>query len=134
MPSVSTALANSLRPRTMAAYNNQFLTFIQFTAYIGYSHYEDVNLILAFMQCLTHNHISKASVQNYLSAIKYYYILYNLDYQVFTHPKVNMLLRSLAINRPLNCKIKGVIDIPMLHILYRPVTSWITHRYSEQCF
>ena len=66
------------------------------------------------MQFLVVNGISKNTIANYLSAVKYYFTMYDLDVAVFAHPKIHLFLRSLTINRSLNCKMQGIIDMALL--------------------
>ena len=95
----------------MAAYTAKFKTFLQFCVFVNISEYDNIHLILAFLQCLLFNGLSKASMENYLSALKYKYIMYDRDPSVFKHPKIALFLKSVAINRPLRVVGHNIIDL-----------------------
>ena len=114
MPLIRNSLQMALRPRTALAYNTQFITFLQFCEYNNYHQFDDVNLILSFLQFLYFNNISKTSMQNYLCAIRYNFHMCDLDPTALSHPKVAFFLKSVAINRPLQCKIQGIVDLKLL--------------------
>ena len=69
------------------------------------------------------NNLSKATIANYVSAIKHYFILYGLDNHTCSHPKLAMFLKSMAINRPLQIKIQGIIEIPLLKLMVNKCDS-----------
>ena len=114
LPLVHDTLSTALRPSTVAAYKSKFRIFLEFCVYVNYFKYDDVNLILAFLQFLLFNQISKAVMQNYLSAIRHNLVLHNLRFIAPSEPKVGLFLRSVSINRPYQPKFQGVIDIAML--------------------
>ena len=117
LPLIQKSLSTSLRPRTSAAYSGQFKTYLQFCVYNDYFQYEDVNLILAFIEFLNFNNISKQSIQNYICAIRHNFLIYDLNPSALAHPKISLQLKSIAINRPLQCKLRGIIDIEFLGLL-----------------
>ena len=53
-------------------------------------------------------------VENYVSAIKASFILYELPYVVFNHPKIKYFIKSLKINRPLTLRPHNLIDLTIL--------------------
>ena len=77
-------------------------------------------VLLAFLECLVLNHCSTCVVTNYLSVIKAYFVLYDLSFVVFEHPKIKYYIKSLKINRPLAVKSHNLIDI-----------SWLTSISAE---
>ena len=56
----------------------------------------NVKLILSFLECLVQNQCSCA--ENYVTAIKASFILYELPFAVFIHPKIKYFGKSLKIN------------------------------------
>ena len=110
-------LMMSLRPRTNRAYGGQFKTYIQFCIFADTKNYDNVDILLMFMEFLEFNQISKATIANYVSAIKHNFIIYGLDYHTCSHPKLAMFLKAMSINRPLNLKVQGIIDIPLLKLM-----------------
>ena len=69
------------------------------------------------MECLVANHCSCAMIENYLSAIKAKFILFELPFAVFSHPKIKYFVKSLKINRPLTLKVHNLIDLSTLRQL-----------------
>ena len=78
LPLMQESLRTALRPRTVLAYENSFGTFLQFCIYHNYHIYEDVTLILSFLRFLQYNNLSKPSIQNYLSAIRHKFMMFDL--------------------------------------------------------
>ena len=104
------------RPNTRKRYNKMFRLFIAFCVCINASVLNlSLPLVVAFMEFMIQNRTSYASLANHLSAIKSCMALYGLDAQMFDHPKVKMILRSLQFNRPITLSQKAIIDIHLLH-------------------
>ena len=60
------------------------------------------------------NGASYASLLNHIFAINSCLALYDLDFRVFEHHKVKMILRSMQINRAITISQRVIIDINML--------------------
>ena len=71
----------------------------------------NVEVLLAFLECLVCNQCSASVMANYISAIKANFILYGLPFEIMDHPKIKYFLKSVRINRPLVVKSHNVIDI-----------------------
>ena len=74
----------------------------------------NVNIILSFLECLVSNHCSSSMVENYVSAIKVSFVLHELSFAVFQHPKRRYFIKSLKINRHLTLKTHNLIDLSSL--------------------
>ena len=86
---------------------------------MGVQDVTDIHVLLAFMQFLFDNSISKTTIANYISAIKKSFVMYGLKQEVFTNKKIALLLKSFSINKPFQVKIKGIIDFDMLHSIIK---------------
>ena len=53
-------------------------------------------------------------IENYLSPIKANFVLFELSFVVFNHPKMKYFVKSLKINRPLTLKVHNLIDLQTL--------------------
>ena len=53
-------------------------------------------------------------VENYMSAIKASFVLYELPCVVLTHPKIKYFIKSLKTNRPLTLRPHNLIDLTIL--------------------
>ena len=70
-----------------------------------------VNLMLSFLECFVQIQCSSSMVENYVSAIQASFVLYELLFAVFEHPKIKHFFKSLRINRPLTLKTHNMIDL-----------------------
>ena len=76
----------------------------------------NVKFIMSFLECLVQNHCSCAMLENYMSAIKANFILYDLPFVVFDHPKIKYFIKSIKINRPLTLRPHNTVDLPVRRI------------------
>ena len=53
-------------------------------------------------------------VGNYVSAIKAHFVLHDLSFQLFDHPKLKYFLKALRINRPMSVKSHNIISLDRL--------------------
>ena len=92
-----------------------FRVFVAFCIFSGVLLVDvNVKVILAFLECLVQNNCSSAMVENYMSAIKASFVLYELPYVVFNHPKIKYFIKSLKTNRPLTLRAHNLIDLTIL--------------------
>ena len=105
----------ALHPKTRQAYLNMFHLFVAFCI-LNKVLLCNINkkVILAFLECVVLNHFSTCVVTNYISAIRAYFVIYNLSFVIFDHPKIKYYIKSLKINRPLSVKSHNLIDISWL--------------------
>lgn len=116
---INQSLATAHRPRTKTMYDSQFQLLLSFAIFIDIKDIQDIHFILAFIQLLYDNGLTKQTIANYISACKHNYKVFNLQFQVFEHYKVQLLLKSFQINRPLQFRPKGIISVEMLHDIVR---------------
>ena len=90
------------RPKTCQAYDSMFKVFVAFCIVSGVI-LPDVNVIIvmSFLECPVQNHCSCVMSENYMSAIKASFVLYDLPFVGFEHPKIKYFIKSIKINRPL---------------------------------
>ena len=97
------------------AYLKMFRTFVTFCVYIKYLSAEvDIKVVLSFLECLVINGCSTSMFQNYVSTIKADFVLYDLSFEVFDHPKLKHFLNALRINRPFTIKPHNIISVDRL--------------------
>ena len=53
-------------------------------------------------------------ISNYVSAIKAYFVLYDLPFHILDHPRIKYFQKSLKINRPLTLTSHNIIDLDSL--------------------
>ena len=108
-------LHQAFRPKTRDAYSSMFKIFVAFYIYCKCM-LSNVNIkvIRSFLECLVHNNFSVYMIENYISAIKANFVLYNMPYTVLEHPKLRYFIKALNINRPLSLRPHNIITIPRL--------------------
>ena len=105
----------AFRPKTHQTYDSMFRVFVAFYLFSRILPVDvNVKVILLFMECLVQNQCSSAMVENYVSAIKSSFVLYELPFVVFDHPKIKYFIKSLKINRPLTLKTHNLMPLSML--------------------
>ena len=104
----------SLRPRTASAYLAQFKLYLAFVIKYRIDNIDNTASILAFLEFLVKNDVSHSQVNNYISAIKHYFKLFNLSVTQCDHPHITLFTRSLRLNASYTPTTKNVIDIPTL--------------------
>ena len=114
MHRVKSSLSTAYRPRTVSMYDRQFRLFLAFAVFLNIQDIQDIHFILAFLQLLYDNGLGQPSVANYVSSFKQQFQIYSLNHKVLEHRKVALLLKSFAINRPLQFKPKGIISVQLL--------------------
>ena len=108
-------LHQAFRPRTRGAYLTMFRTFVVFCVHTRcVLLYVKIKVVLSFLECLVINDCSVSMIENYVSAIKAHFVLHDLSFTVFEHPKLKYFLKALRINRPLTVKSHNIISIDRL--------------------
>ena len=74
----------------------------------------DIKIVLSFLECLVINGCSTSMIENYVSAIKAHFVLYDLCFAVFEYPKLKYFLKVLRINRLVSVKPLNIISIERL--------------------
>ena len=111
-------LHEAFRPKTRGAYLSMFRTFVAFCIYIKCALAKvDIQVVLSFLECLVMNGCSTSMVENYVSAIKAHFVLHDLSFGVFDHPKLKYFLKALRINRPLSVKSHNIISLDTLALI-----------------
>ena len=110
----------AFRPKTRQAYDAMFRVFVAFCIVAGVLMSNvNVEVVMSFLECMVQNHCSCAVLENYMSAIKANFVLYDLPFLVFDHPKIKYFIRSIKINRPLSLRPHNTIDLSTLKRISR---------------
>ena len=105
------ALADSTRK----SYTAMFRTFLAFLVFCRLEiHQVNVNLILAFLECLVVNKVKYSQLLNYISAIKTMSSAYDINLCGLDHPRLHLYLKSIQKASPFHVKMHHIIDIPFL--------------------
>ena len=89
----------AFRPKTRGAYTLMFKIFVAFCIYCKCDLSKvDSKVILSFLEYLVHSNYSVSMTENYVSALKAKFVLYDLSYTVLEHPKIRYFVKALKIN------------------------------------
>ena len=69
------------------------------------------------MEFLNQNGHSKANIANYMAAVRTLHIIYGLPTESFQDQRIQLYLKALQINAPLNPSTPPTIDVSKLHSL-----------------
>ena len=83
----------------------------------------NVNVILAFLECLLHNQCSAVMIANYVSALKAKCVVHNLQYNLFDNLKIKYFIKSVKQNRPLHVMPHNIVDVECLHKICKECDS-----------
>ena len=100
---VNSRLQEAYRPKTSSAYNSMFVTYLAFCEFIAADFLSpDISIWLTFIEFLVFNGLKSASINNYISAIKTLFKWFNLNMEIFDHPKLKHMLRAVevSVHRP----------------------------------
>ena len=64
----------------------------------------DSSVLLTFMEYLHTHNCKMATISNYMSALRAFFMLYDLPTTVFKYGKIQLFIKSLKLNRPLVLK------------------------------
>ena len=63
-------------------------------------------IILAYLEFLTENNLSHASIANHLAALRASFALYNLNLSPFHDPRIKYYQKALALHKPFKVTLK----------------------------
>ena len=93
--------------------------FRLFLAFLCFNHLPlaqvNVNVLLAFLECLVYSGTKYSQLLNYLSAIKTFSLMYDVSIPDIKHSKISLFLKSIQKTAPLSVKLHHLIDIPLLN-------------------
>ena len=113
--SAASRLQQAFHPKTKSAYTSMFKIFVAFCIMCQCQlSIVDTKVILSFLECLVHNNCSVCMIENYVSAIKANFVLYDLPYTVLEHPKIRYFIKALKITRPMSLRSHNIITISKL--------------------
>ena len=104
---------NALRPRTASAYSEKFKLYIAFTSWCHIPLVK-VDSILAFLELLAQSGSRSHTLASYVSVLKHFFRLYDLDITGICHRKVHLLVKSVSMNAKYFPKFKANFTIETL--------------------
>ena len=92
-----------------------FRVFLAFLAFAKVEkHQVNVNVLLAFLECLVVNNIKHSQLLNYLSAIKTLCVICEWKIPDLKHEKIHFYLKSIQKTSPFSVKMHSIIDTSLL--------------------
>ena len=74
-------------------------------------------IILAYLEFLTENNLSHASIVNHLSALQASFALYNINLSPFQDPRIKYYQKALALHKPFKVTLKKIVDVHTLNLI-----------------
>ena len=109
-------LTSALRPKTESCYASLFRSFVAFCVCVKLNIFQlNVMHVLSYIEYLITQKVTANMLANHVSACRAKFIMNDLQFDLWDHPNVRYLLRSVKINRPISVARKHVIDLNTLH-------------------
>ena len=92
-----------------------FVTYLAFCEFIAADFLSpDISIWLTFIEFLVFNGLKAASINNYISAIKTLFKWFNLNMEIFVHPKLKLMLRAVEVSVRRPAIQKSIFDVNMV--------------------
>ena len=115
---VTHRLQQAYTPKTWKTYKNMFILYMSFCVCMGLAPLPFSLLsVLTFVEFLAFNNLQPASINNYVSALRFHGSWFNYPTDVLQHPRLTALLKAVYNTSKSAPKFKGVFDIPTLTAL-----------------
>ena len=108
-------LGDAYSHSTNTTYHQKFKIFVAFCCFASVSiSIITVDVILAYMEFLTFNKVSRSGQSNYISATKTTLSNFGINVNPFNDPRINVYNKAIMRHAPFQPHIKTIIDIEML--------------------
>ena len=108
-------LWQAFRPSTMTSYMCMFKDFLAFLNCISTPVQQiSVSTVLSFMEYLVQAGFSASNITNYVTALRSMYILFACDTTPFKDNRIQMFIKAITINRPLQPILYLLVDETLL--------------------
>ena len=115
---ITRLLAQSACNRLSDAWSDSTAMFRLYLAFLVFTstalHQVNSDILLAFLECLTFNGTKVGQLQNYLSAIKAYYVKFSLPSHIFQDARLSMYIKSLQKTSKFSVALKHLVDPNLL--------------------
>ena len=102
-----------------------------FRSFVAFSICANVNIrqlslseALSYLEFLVDNRTSAHMVSNHVSAIRATFVLHDIPYQLWDHPKIKYFIKSVKMARPLALPKKNIIDLNTLKSIIAAISNW----------
>ena len=105
-------LSDAWAPSTLKAYTQMFRLFLSFIIFADLPVAQvKIFHVLAFLECLKMNGVKASQLQNYVSAVRSFYIRFSLPFEVWDHPQVAMFIKAVQKTAPFSVHLPNLVDI-----------------------
>ena len=109
-----TTVHKKLRPHIRFQYLKQFKMFLAFVLYHECKTFDLVSTVLCFLEFLANNAFSFRVINNYISALKHYFVRYQWRDQVFEEALIKRLMHGLQYSIPTKPGPKGLFSLAQI--------------------
>ena len=128
-------LPGALAPSTRRTYSVMFRTFMAFLVFCKVpSHQVNVDILIAFMECLVMSKVKHAQLLNYISAIKTMSSAHSWQISDLNHSKLHMYLKSIQKSSQFSVKLHHLIDIQLLTSIVQKCDSTYLGYVFKTCY
>ena len=109
----------TLQPHTRNQYQRQFKLYLAFVISRGLTVLDDATSVLLFLKFLAFNGLSYRVINNYVSALKFFFESYTWTLQVFESHLIRRMLRGIKLSVYKQPTPKGVFSLEQIHEICR---------------
>ena len=101
-----TRIDSALRPRTASAYKSKFDLYLAFATWMQLT-LSSVESVICFLEFMAQQGSRAHTLMAYVSVMKHFFQLYDLDISVLDHRKIKLLIKSVSMNSVYTPKFKA---------------------------
>ena len=107
-------LSDAWAPSTLKSHTQMFRLFLSFTIFadVPVAQVKIVH-VLAFLECLKMNGVKASQMQNYVSAVKSFYVKFSLSFEVWDHPQIAMFIKAVQKTARFSVCLPNLVDIDL---------------------
>ena len=106
----------AFRPRTLAAYNLNFRSYLAFLIHT-LDKPDALKSVTLFLEYLAQQGLRAPTLMNHVTVLRQFFSIFHMDRSVLENRLVKLAIRAVAYNAPLSFKIKGTLSITQLRLL-----------------
>ena len=105
-------LSDAWAQSTHKSYAQMFRLFLAFTIFADVPVAQvKIFHVLAFLECLNVNGVKAAQMQNYISALRLFYIRFSLPCVIWDHPQIGLFIKAIQKTAPFSVRLPKLVDM-----------------------
>ena len=113
----SARVNRAFRPRTLAAYNLKFRSYLAFLVHTRQDKPDALKSVTLFLEYLAQQGLRAPTLTNHVTVLRHFFSIFHMDTSILENHLVKLAIRAVAYNTPLSFKIKGILSITQLRLL-----------------